>query len=359
MVARAWLEQRLLAAWQLRGWFAWLLSPLSALNYLIYRTRNRRDSPSPATRLAVPVVVVGNLYVGGTGKTPLTIELVRALTARGRRPGVVSRGHGRSAVAVRVIQRADPAELAGDEPLLIARSTEAPVAVGRNRVNAARALLARHPELDCIISDDGLQHSALERDVEIALLDERGLGNGWLLPAGPLREPPQRLRSVDAIVLHGCEPGATDSITGSNTPRFAMRSRLVAAWQLQDASHRCELSALAAEQGERKLRLLAAAGIGVPGRFFCMLRNARLTIDELALPDHFSFSADTFAGRNADRILVTEKDAVKCAAVPTLVRDPRIWVVPLVTSLDPALIDFIVARIGRANRETAFGSAPA
>lgn len=358
MAWRAWLEPRLLTAWQQRGWLAWLLSPLSALHYVSYRFQHRHGDRSPAARLRVPVIVIGNLYVGGTGKTPLTIEIVRALVARGSRPGVVSRGHGRATEQVRLIDRADSPELAGDEPLLIARSTDVPVAVGRHRVEAAHVLLTQHPEIDCIVSDDGLQHRALARDVEVALLDERGLGNGWLLPAGPLREPPQRLLDVDAIVLHETAAGAC-AVAPDSVPQFAMQSRLGTAWQLHDASQRCELSTLAGEQAGRNLRLLAAAGIGVPGRFFSMLRDAGLGIEELALPDHFAFGADTFAGRTADRILITEKDAVKCAADSTLFRDTRIWVVPLLTSLDPALIDFILARIGRASRETALGFAPA
>jgi len=356
---RAWLEPRLLAAWRSRGALAWLLSPLSALHYLAYRLRQvLAPSAALVDGLPIPVIVIGNLYVGGTGKTPLTIEIVRALAARGHRPGVVSRGYGRVAAEARLISRSDPPTAAGDEPLLIARSTDAPVAVGRHRVDAARLLLARHPDLDCIVSDDGLQHRALERDVEIAMIDERGVGNGWLLPAGPLREPVQRLRSVDAIVLHGASPAICATLDGA-ARCYDMRTRLGTAWQLSDASQRCELDGLAAEQAAGSLRVLAAAGIGVPERFFAMLRGAGLTIDELALPDHFEFRADTFARVDADRILITEKDAVKCAAEPSLARDARIWVVPLVAALDPALIDFIASRIAPIAPEASLGSTSA
>lgn len=359
MAWRAWLEPRLLAAWRSRGALAWLLSPLSALHYLGYRLRQvLAPSAVVDAGLSVPVIVIGNLYVGGTGKTPLTIEIVRALAARGRRPGVVSRGYGRAATQARLISRGDPPAAAGDEPLLIARSTDAPVAVGRDRVDAARLLLARHPDVDCIVSDDGLQHRALGRDIEIALIDERGLGNGWLLPAGPLREPAQRLRSVDAVVLHGT-PATMRAALDASARGFEMRTRLGTAWQLSDASQRRELELLAAEQAAQSLRLLAAAGIGVPKRFFAMLRSAGLTIDELPLPDHFEFRADSFGRVNADRILITEKDAVKCAAEPGLARDTRIWVVPLVAALDPALIDFIAARIAPVAPEASLGSTSA
>ncbi len=219
----------------------------------------------------MPVVVVGNLYVGGTGKTPLTIELVRALRRRGWHPGVVSRGYGGRARAPRIVDASDSAVDVGDEPLLIARATQAPVAVGARRVEAARALLHAHSACDVIVADDGLQHRRLAREMEIALMDERGLGNGWLLPAGPLREPAARLERVDAIVLRG-----GSSTTTRSTPSFEMQARLAdKIYRLNDRSQAMLLAELARRQADRSLTITAAAGIGVPERFFDMLRSRR------------------------------------------------------------------------------------
>jgi len=336
------LQLALTKAWQRRGVFAWLLAPASVLYYAIYLCRGalyalRLRRP---TRLDVPVVVVGNLYLGGTGKTPLTVELVRALIAHGWRPGIVSRGYGALDSAPRLVHPGDAARQVGDEPLLIVRATTAPVAIARRRVEAAQLLRAAHPECDVIIADDGLQHRQLGRDIEIALLNYRGLGNGWMLPAGPLREPPSRLDRVDAIALNGEAPTVATA-----TPSYRMRTHLASAFALHSPKLRIDLSALAAEQRSHGWRLTAAGGIGAPDRFFAMLRAAGLVIDELPLADHFDYSTNPFSDCTADRILITEKDAVKCADNLSLANDPRLWVVPLVTEIDPALIDVVVARI--------------
>ena len=175
--------------------------------------------------MGVPVVVVGNLYVGGTGKTPLAIELVRALQRRGWRPGVVSRGYGGTARSARLVDAEATATEVGDEPLLIARATQAPVAVGSRRVAAARQLLRAHSDCDVIVADDGLQHLRLARDVEIALVDERGLGNGWLLPAGPLREPASRLDTRGRRRPAGRSDGDLDGRRASRCrPAWPMKS---------------------------------------------------------------------------------------------------------------------------------------
>ena len=202
------LQLALVDAWQRRGVYAWLLAPIAAVHWLAgrlldfaYATNLRQP-----TRLDVPVVVIGNLYVGGTGKTPLAIELVRALAARGWRPAIVSRGYGAATRRARVVAPSDSAQDVGDEPLLLARATGVPVAVGAARVAAAQLVRQQAPRCDVLVADDGLQHRALARDFEIAVLHYRGLGNGWLLPAGPLREPRNRLDTVDAIVEHGQVP---------------------------------------------------------------------------------------------------------------------------------------------------------
>jgi tetraacyldisaccharide 4'-kinase len=337
------LASTLAAAWQRRGALAWILAPLAliyagvlALRRLAYRT-----GIMASTRLPVPVVVVGNLYVGGTGKTPLTIEIVRALAARGWSPGVVSRGYGGGAVAPRVLTPADAPADVGDEPLLLALATAAPVAVGAARVAAAQALLAAHPECNVLVADDGLQHLALARDVELAVVDARGLGNGWLLPAGPLRELPARLRTVDAIVLHG---NADAPVVGP--PSFRLTTQLrPAAYRLGARDETQTLAALAARQRASGLRIVAAAGIGVPQRFFAMLAGAGLRIVPLPLPDHHAFDAASFADVAAEVVLITEKDAVKCARIDALRADARLWVVPLAAHVDAALLDFIVARL--------------
>lgn len=353
--ARTRLQLALVEVWQRRGPLAWLLSPLSVVHYIVYTVRRaayalgllRRSHPG------VPVVVIGNLYVGGTGKTPLTIELARALSARGWHPGIVSRGYGAAEGAERIVRTGDRAADVGDEPLLLARATALPVAVGRDRVAAAGALRYEHRECDVLIADDGLQHWRLARDVEIALLNYRGLGNGWLLPAGPLREPRHRLDKVDAIVCNGDVPPVVAA-----APRYAMRASLGAARPLSGGEAQ-PLAALAAEQRSRTLRIVAAAGIGAPDRFFAMLRGAGLEVEELPLADHFDFAANPFARLAADRILVTEKDAVKCEAHPALAADARIWVVPLAAEVDPRLIDAVETRLQLASRRTALGSSAA
>ena len=333
------------SAWQRRGLLAWLLAPVALLyaGALAIRRAAYAVGLRHSARVAVPVIVVGNLYVGGTGKTPLTIELVRALRSRGWTPGVVSRGYGGTASAPRLVSFQDTATEVGDEPLLIARATAAPVAVAARRVQAAEVLLAANPSCDVIVADDGLQHLRLARDVEIALLDERGLGNGWVLPAGPLREPAARLGQVDAIVLHRAAGAAVDGV-----PCFAMQSRLGdEIHRLGDRAHTMPLSDLTRRQRGSSLTITAAAGIGVPQRFFDMLRAAGLAIEPLPLPDHFDFQDNPFAQCRTHLLLITEKDAVKCERVDALRKDPRIWVVPLVATIDTALIDLVVTALNR------------
>ena len=294
---------------------------------------------SVAKSVPVPVVVVGNIYVGGTGKTPVTIALVRALREKGWTPGVISRGYGRSEDDVRLVTPNADAMLTGDEPLLIAQETKAPVAVSRYRYRAAQKLLEIHPEVDLIISDDGLQHHALARDFEIAVVGARGLGNGWVLPAGPLRESPARLDTVDAIVLNT----PNETIVTSRTPRFAASSCFDVCRQLATGAT-AGIDELSARLAASKGKALAAAGIASPGRFFAMIRAHDIEPEELPLPDHYDFAKNPFVGREADLILITGKDAVKCARHPELAKDERIWVVGLELKLDDYLIELIDER---------------
>jgi tetraacyldisaccharide 4'-kinase len=305
--------------------------------------------------LPVPVVVVGNIFIGGTGKTPLTIWLVEALRAAGFNPGVVSRGFGSKDAAPRAVGAGStPAEV-GDEPVLIAARSGCPVFVGRARAAAGRALLAAHPEVDVIVTDDGLQHYALARDVEIVLFDGRGVGNGWTLPAGPLREPPSRRRDFTVVNTNALTPALASAVA---PPGAASAAVLVAPWQMRlagdvaerlgDRSERMTLAELArrASRGAGEgWRVAAAAGIGNPGRFFAMLRDAGLRPAELPLPDHHDFSDRPFAALEADIILVTEKDAVKCWQIEEYRNDSRIWVVPVSARIDAALADQIVEKL--------------
>jgi tetraacyldisaccharide 4'-kinase len=339
-----------------------------------------------SSRLPVPVVVVGNIYIGGTGKTPLTIWLVQALQQAGLQPGVISRGFGSDADGAREVSAASTPAQVGDEPLLIQQRTGAPVMVGRNRAATGRALLAAHPEVNILLTDDGLQHYALQRDVEIILFDGRGAGNGWLLPAGPLREPVSRRR--DFTVINAPQLTAELAAAVGAGQGDAVQMTLVGdvAEQLRDRTQRRTLAELAAassigagtgpsagdgdagaavgvpgawvddqagaaggegaDEPARRggLRIVAAAGIGNPARFFGMLKAAGLRIDELPLPDHHDFQDHPFAGLDADLILMTEKDAVKCAQIEELRDDPRLWVVPVTARIDRALADQIVEK---------------
>ncbi|MEW5879123.1 MAG: tetraacyldisaccharide 4'-kinase [Pseudomonadota bacterium] len=342
MPIRAHLQRALIRLWQKRGLGARLLYPLTLLHraWRAFDDWRYRTGLARAHRVGVPVVVVGNLYVGGTGKTPLAIEIVRELKSRGWHPGIVARGYGAAAREAREVDPRGSARDFGDEPLLMANAAGVPVAVGRDRVAAARLLRNLHPRVDVIVTDDGLQHRRLARDVEIAVIHYRGLGNGWLLPAGPLRDPPERLQDVSAVVFHG------DILpVRIYSPHFFMRTQLGTVYALKDPSRRIELAELASEQRDKGVRLLAAAGIGMPDRFFAMLRAHGLQFDELPLPDHYDYAANPFANRHFDCALITEKDAVKCRANPALAADGRICVVPLQTTVHAALIDLIEQRI--------------
>ncbi len=310
--------------------------------------RARRRSAASGERLPVPVVVVGNLTVGGSGKTPLVIALVEALRREGYTPGVVSRGYGGSGARVSTFvagvdpKHDDAAEEFGDEPVLIAKRTGVPVFVGRNRPDVARALLAAHPDVDVLLSDDGLQHYALVRNFEIAVFDARGAGNGKLLPAGPLREPLSRLADVDAVVLNGRDtpmPKVPDAV---RLPRQPFRMELVPG----DAYRVNDPTMIRALETFRGRRLTAAAGIGNPQRFFAMLRGTGLAFHRMALDDHHRYRSNPFERRNSEAILMTEKDAVKCARFD----EARMWAVPVTAHIDDALVAAILANIGGSKR---------
>ncbi|HEV7816677.1 MAG TPA: tetraacyldisaccharide 4'-kinase [Janthinobacterium sp.] len=338
----SWLETTLTRSWLRRGALACALWPLSLLFGALTGLRQRLYASGvlASERLPVPVVVVGNIFIGGTGKTPLTIWLVQALRQAGFTPGVISRGHGSKDRLPRAVTPASTPQQVGDEPLLIARRGACPVMVGRDRAAAGLALLAAHPEVDILLSDDGLQHYRLRRDIEIVLFDGRGAGNGWLLPAGPLREAARRRR--DFTVVNAAELSAqllaSVSVPGGRPMQMLLGGDF--AERLANRGERLPLAAFAAG-GQR---LAAAAGIGNPGRFFGMLAAAGLRFSALPLPDHHDFLDRPFDGLDADVILITEKDAVKCAQIEYLKDDPRLWVVPVTARIDAALAQQIVEK---------------
>jgi tetraacyldisaccharide 4'-kinase len=267
-------------------------------------------------------VIVGNIIVGGTGKTPVVIALVEALVARGWHPGVVSRGYGvKLKGRAKVGQGQLDAPAFGDEPALIARSTGAPLAVHPARVLAVQALIRAHPEVDVIISDDGLQHLALRRDIEIVVQDARGLGNGRMLPAGPLREPACKLGEVDYLITNLVANQSAPPALAIPARQFCMSLRPERLVHLASG-----LSATWPEWLARHATgaIAAVAAIGQPERFFSMLRTQGLKLDAaIALPDHDPYNTSPFTALGTDLILITAKDAVKCARFD----DPRIWVV--------------------------------
>jgi len=309
-----------------------------------WRRRRFLEAGDAVERMPVPVVVVGNLTVGGSGKTPLVIALVESLREAGYTPGVISRGYGgrdtRAKDAALEVSghEVDAADRFGDEPVLIQRRTGAPVFVGKRRTEVARALLAARPDVDVVLSDDGLQHYALARNFEIAVFDARGAGNAKMLPAGPLREPLSRLAEVDAIVLNGADtamPDLPDGIVPVQAP-FRMELFPGDAYRVNDPATTRTLDSF------RGRRLTAAAGIGNPQRFFALLRGLGLSFHRMPLDDHHGYRENPFARRNSEAVLMTEKDAVKCARF----EEARMWAIPVYARIDPRLVDAILGHIG-------------
>jgi len=308
-----------------------LYAGVTALRRKAYRKRWLRSRHPGA-----PVIVVGNIVAGGSGKTPLTIALVERLRAEGRTPGVASRGHGRADEATpRWVETGSDAAQAGDEPLLIARRTGAKVRVDRDRVAAAQALVAAG--CDVIVCDDGLQHYHLARDIEIEVQDaRRRYGNGRLLPAGPLREPVERAADCAFRVLNlGVSEGDAQREAGFG--EWPMRLRAEAAQPVRGGRAQ-PLSAFAGQ------RVHAVAGIGDPERFFTMLRDAGIAVVPHAFPDHHAYAPADFDFGSRLPVLMTEKDAVKCAAFA----DAQTFMVPVDAQLPEAfwiaLLDRLPAR---------------
>lgn len=348
-------QARLESAWLGRGLLARLLWPLSlvfAVSVAARRVLHRLGIIRTAA-LDVPVLVVGNIIVGGAGKTPTVIACVKRLREAGYRPGIISRGYvpkgqrdaGTSADAAmeagapREVTAASLPHEVGDEPLLLKLRTGVPVVVGRDRVAAARLLRARHPEVDLIVSDDGLQHLALPRRASVLVFDERGTGNGWLLPAGPLREPLPTQPDASRLVLYNAPKASTPLPGFLGRPRLAGAVALQNWWSGSEAPSMDALQALVVTDPRSTRRIVAAAGVARPERFFSMLQALGLAFERLALQDHHPFAPGQPLPWPADTtdVLVTEKDAVKLR--PEAAGGARVWVVALDFHPEPAFDD--------------------
>jgi len=322
------LAARLEAAWYRNALWLYLLRPPEWLYRAVIALRRRcyRYGWMPVYRAPVPVVVVGSILVGGTGKTPVVIALVEALRGLGLHPGVVSRGYGgQGKYPLDVTAASDPHEC-GDEPLLIARRTGAPCVVDPDRPAAVRALLDRH-EVDIVLCDDGLQHYALARDMEIALLGAgRGVANGRCLPAGPLREPLSRLAGVDRVLRRG---------DANPTERVEYRPR---AWVNLVSGEERTAESFAGES------VYAIAGIDQPAQFFATLDTLGIVHDPRVFPDHHRYSREDFKALADRPILMTEKDAVKCTAIA----GEQAWYLRMDAELPPDLAPALAALVGKA-----------
>jgi len=329
--------------WLERHWYRitplhLILLPASYIFHLLAGIRRvlYRSGILSSEKLPVPVIIVGNITVGGSGKTPLTLWLAQQLIDEGWHPGIISRGFGGiETTTPRAALPASAPEEIGDEAALMSQREICPVWVGRDRPATGRALLKAHPECDVLVSDDGLQHYRLQRDAEIAVIDgSRRFGNGCLLPAGPLREGLSRLHEVDAVVVNGGiaanreYPMQLDGSVFHNLlkPNTTMRAA-----------------------DFRGLHLHAIAGIGHPQRFFACLSSLGLTVHPHPFPDHHRYTADDLNFADADAILMTEKDAVKCAAFAS----EKYWVLRVEARLNPEFTQHILERIAPNGRKTA------
>jgi tetraacyldisaccharide 4'-kinase len=339
-------QSRSFAQWLEQGWYQpnqrrFYLLPLSCLFYLISALRRfaYRSGLLASFKAPVPLIVVGNINVGGSGKTPVVVALIDALKKAGYQPAVISRGYGGvSPNYPLAVTESTPPSMCGDEPALIARRCKVPVVVGPDRVAAVKYLLKTFP-CDVIISDDGLQHYALRRDIELVVIDAaRGLGNGELLPAGPLRELPERLKKVFAVLVNGKFDSSSPS-SSTALPDFVRNTaasfELCAEGFVHLQTKACQ-SRLPTYQ-----KLTAIAGIGNPQRFFSSLKSQGLIFSALPYPDHHAYQAEDLVAINTELILMTEKDAVKCAAF----NDPRIWYQPVSAQLPTDFLQAVVARL--------------
>lgn len=322
MNLRASIEHWLHQQWSKRGLFSWLLRPISlfSLAYIRHKQEQPR-TPLPKTR--PPIIVVGNIIVGGAGKTPVVLALCDYLQNQGWTPGIISRGYGvHLKDGALVGQGRLDAQRYGDEPSLLAQQSGAPIAVHPKRVEALQALIKHYPQVDVVIADDGLQHQALARDIEIIVQDQRGIGNGLVLPAGPLREPPERLATADWLITQ--LPNSAPIPLTPHPQRDRCVHMQLQPYELEQLSTGRRLLATEWLQEYQQQPCAALAAIGQPQRFFHMLEKLGINLQEQrALPDHGRIPASIFSQLNTNLILITAKDAVKCRQNT----DSRIWVV--------------------------------
>ena len=356
------------AFWEKRGLKALLLWPASLIfSWLTcFRKALYAMGILRSEAISVPLVIVGNIRVGGTGKTPTVLAIAKALHLHGFKPGIISRGYQSNSSNV----QSDPKEVTpesspiehGDEPCYMAQELadqKTPVMVHSRRVNAAKAMMVKHPDVNVIISDDGLQHYKLKRwpareggrDIELVVRDAREEGNQWLMPAGPLREKPDRARDftlnivgADATTSKALPPYFQDS------PNFVLPVKTDQLYQLATPGRRMtlnEITQLLDPNQDSEKQLLAAAGLGNPKKFFDLLRSSGLKFQEMALPDHFDFATNPFKENTAKVILITEKDAVKCKQLNDYKDDERIWILPITVDLPKDFVEQMVEILKR------------
>jgi tetraacyldisaccharide 4'-kinase len=307
------------------------LRPLAALYGGLSRARRTRPQ-----HVGLPVIVVGNLVVGGAGKTPTVIALAQWLRAQGWTPGIVSRGYGRRGDGLVLVHATTPVVDCGDEPKLIHLRSGAPVVVGADRVAAVRRLREVVPQVNIVLSDDGLQHHRLHRDVQVIVFDERGAGNGLLLPAGPLRAPLPAALPANTLLLYNAD-APTTALPGALAQRQLGGVLPLSEWAAGETAR----DGWAAVRGRS---VVAAAGIAAPQRFFSMLRAQGLSIDELPLPDHHDYAALPWPAGTRE-VIVTEKDAVKLDAART--GSTQVWVATLDFVLPETFLTALRARLPR------------
>lgn len=356
------------AFWEKRGLKALLLWPaslifswLTGLRKALYAMGILRSES-----ISVPLVIVGNIRVGGTGKTPTVLAIAKALHLHGFKPGIISRGYQSNSSNAQT----DPKEVTpesspiehGDEPCYMAQELadqKTPVMVHSHRVTAAKALMIKHPEVNVIISDDGLQHYKLKRwpareggrDIELVVRDAREEGNQWLMPAGPLREKPDRARDFTLNIV-GTEATTIKALPPyfQDAPNFSLPVKIDHLYQLATPSRRMalnEITQLLDPNQDSEKQLLAAAGLGNPKKFFDLLRSTGLKFQEMVLPDHFDFATNPFKENTAKVILITEKDAVKCKQFNDYKDDERIWVLPITVDLPKDFVSQMVEILKR------------
>ncbi len=332
------MQQFLLKHWQKRGWWAWLTAPLGGLVCLLAGIKRHayQSGRLQQNKLSVPTIVVGNLSVGGSGKTPLVAELAGQLHEAGYRPGILCRGYkGKADQWPQFVTPDSDPQLNGDEPVMLALQTGCPVMAGPDRSRSAQILIDQH-HCDIIISDDGFQHLKLARDIDIVVIDTaRGLGNRWCLPSGPLRESSAALKSADMLVLHG-KPNTSVPGLPSGPVRCAMQLMTGEIYKLADRSAKLN------PEHTTHQRFHAIAGIGHPQRFFASLREHGLEFVEHCFPDHHAYDPSELVFSEKLPLITTEKDAIKLARLQL---PGEIWVLPVTARLDAEFNTFIVNKL--------------